>query len=624
MAMGTSLVALAMMAAGDAPAARDGAPITYQAKVLTIEGTGWRSESFHRMRPVARQGTSTIWTADRALADSLAKAAKDSTASPKVQASDGSTVAQKRVRSFRTHLERVADGPINQASRVAYIPERSSFSEGFQATVGGRRIDQGVLATVAIEDTHVVRVETVGLPEMIKAEPEAFDRGPIGVAQRVIRTVVNGQSETPATSIRGQIQVPEVATGRAEGEWLVPNDSVLLVSFGIHTTADAKGMAVTRERLAIVDFDAAPIAPISTESFGPVSFGGDASTLPPTPFVAGEPMPIALANLPQATPPSRSLPATIDVDGKEIELPPLPEAVASTDLNQIEPGSKLASPQMRVPGPMADAALARTGFFEPPPSTVPIMGESARTPLHDFARRLIERMGEYEMDIDLSGDGRTCRIALHESNGERAEADPACPPEPRRDNGKGMDAAVIASAFLEGLDPSGMKVGESFDFDIVPGKGPMAPLLKLLLSASNPPATLAPPKPRCPATAAEPCCPASEEAKARSGDPEATRGKSLTFHLRSALKDPGTTETTILPLSDKLSLEIKATVVPTPAATAKDDRATERVPFVSGRVEELLRAADALGRAANDWEPFWFLDHPSQMTPFRIEGGSKP
>ncbi len=587
MAMGTSLVALAMVASGGSPAAPE-APIFYQAKVLTIEGTGWRSESFHRMRPVARQGTSTIWTADRALADSLAKSARSSTVSPKVQACDKSTVARTQNQFYVSHLERVSDGPVNQASRVAYVPEVSTLAEGFQATVSGRRLDQGILASVALEDTRVVRIETVGLPETIKGEPKAAENGPIGVAQRVIRTVVNGRSDIPETSVLGQVQVPEVATGRAEGEWLVPNDGVLLVSLGIRTVPDKNGMAVTQERLAIVEFDANPIKPIATESFLPATIDGcpvEVAAFPPSPFVAGEPMPIALANLPQATPPCRSLPRSIDVDGKEVELPPLPESVASADLNQIEPGSKLASPQMKIQGSMADPALARTSYIEPAPASAPapapVMGDFAKMPLQDFARRLIERMGEYEMDIDLSGDGRTCHISLHDAKAEGAESDPACPPEPRCDNGKEDDANVALAAmigeFVDSLKMEAafahMKAGQAFEFNLPGGMKMTSTGLK---AVCKPEAVEAEAEDDCPA------CPfrdgSEKPASASSPAPNGQAARMIvkvgdgapatSITLGSALKNPGQTETALVPLGDKFALEIKATVVPKPATTA--------------------------------------------------------
>ena len=49
------------------------------------------------------------------------------------------------------------------------------------------------------------------------------------------------------------LEVPEIGSQEIAGEWLIPNDGILLVSFGPHTVADKDGKAVVRERLAIVE-----------------------------------------------------------------------------------------------------------------------------------------------------------------------------------------------------------------------------------------------------------------------------------------------------------------------------------------------------------------------------------
>ena len=53
------------------------------------------------------------------------------------------------------------------------------------------------------------------------------------------------------------VEVPEIGSQEIAGEWLIPNDGILLVSFGPHTVADKDGKAVIRERLAIVEAEEA-------------------------------------------------------------------------------------------------------------------------------------------------------------------------------------------------------------------------------------------------------------------------------------------------------------------------------------------------------------------------------
>ncbi len=614
MAMGSSLVALALVSSGGAAAEPAAEGVTYQVKVLTVEGTRWRAAGYHRMHPVARQGTTTVWTADRALADSLARQAKATSATPRTQAGASSTVEQKQDHYYVRHLDRISDGPVNQATAVAFVPEVGTLVEGFQATVSGRRLDQGVLASVNLSDSHIVRVESVTMTESIQGRSDLACAAPEDGSKAAECDV-----EKEGTRVASQVQIPEVAAGRVEGEWLVPNDSVLLVSLGIHTSADAKGMAVTQERLAIVDFGALPIRPITTADLLPVPTADGQPAMLPTalPFVAaGEPAPIAVANLPQATPPSRSLPRSIDVDGKVVELPPLPEAVASADLNQIPPGSPLASPQMRPRAGMADPALARTSFARtavaPPaqPATPALtLGAftSTSNTLIEFSKKLMERMPEYEMDIDVSSDGRACQVTFRDDAVTRAVAETPCPPEPRCDNGKDDDeaplVALVRSAFESLRDA---QAGQSFDFNIASGPkadGAVRPValgrggidLDLNIKTGQ---VIARPL----ASADCPICPAcSTDAACDEGDGsplefvmdvieglrdlmayqlQANRPAqpSRTVTLQSALQAPGRTETTLIPMGDKFSLEIKATIVPTPAAAATASTKSEATP----------------------------------------------
>ena len=69
MATGSSLLALAMAAAG--ARVRRTSRSRARSGVLTMDGLGWRSDFYPRLQPVARQGTSAVWTADRALAETM-------------------------------------------------------------------------------------------------------------------------------------------------------------------------------------------------------------------------------------------------------------------------------------------------------------------------------------------------------------------------------------------------------------------------------------------------------------------------------------------------------------------------------------------------------------------------
>jgi hypothetical protein len=162
------------------------------------------------------------------------------------------------------------------------------------------------------------------------------------------------------------VEVPEIGSQEIAGEWLIPNDGILLVSFGPHTVADKDGNAVIRERLAIVEADEAA-EPIGSAAPRPAMWGTPvpAYAVPIVPAPAAMAMPpMAVTPSPSAVPapaapmtpmppmPSRSTPQGYHKDGKTAELPPLPPEEADDDDDDEESSDSAEtrpSPQMKKP-----------------------------------------------------------------------------------------------------------------------------------------------------------------------------------------------------------------------------------------------------------------------------------
>ena len=300
-----------------------------------MDGPGWRETLYSQLRPVARRGTATVWTADRDAFVPLNGRAVSVVQAPQVIARSGGMahLSMKKTRKVATDLTRHADGPFDHATRVAYTPEYEDLREGFHATVTGRKLDQGVLARVVLDDSRVVAVHQVTLTEAIEA------KGP----------------SVEASKAAPRIEVPEVVRGSVEGEWLIPNDEVLVLSLGTFTTADASGKAVVRERLAILEANPAS----GTDTNGLVRTSATMAmerTARPGPPSPPLPMPTPLA-------PSRSLPQGTDADGTPVALPPLP---AEPPVPSTMPGSSepVASPQARprAQEPSRDDEASRTAL----------------------------------------------------------------------------------------------------------------------------------------------------------------------------------------------------------------------------------------------------------------------
>ena len=110
------------------------------------------------------------------------------------------------------------------------------------------------------------------------------------------------------------LDVPEIDTQEILGEWLVPRGEALLVSFGC-TVADKVGMAVVKERLAIIEADEANkaiafLGPKVT-SPAPVRAGTPHAFDPafPLPPVIGSPAHGHVSIVPLLPPPAVALPA---------------------------------------------------------------------------------------------------------------------------------------------------------------------------------------------------------------------------------------------------------------------------------------------------------------------------
>ena len=164
------------------------------------------------------------------------------------------------------------------------------------------------------------------------------------------------------------IEVPEIASQEIAGEWLIPKDGILLVSFGPHTVAGKDGKAVIRERLAIIeaggiaDGAVLRISPTPGTLSSPYPMAPGAPARPrtvPAPIGAGEPP----GNFPAL--PSRSIPQGVHADGTPAELPTLPpddtEDASSSESAEPRPSPQTKKPQP-TPKPAADSQMKRTGF----------------------------------------------------------------------------------------------------------------------------------------------------------------------------------------------------------------------------------------------------------------------
>ena len=321
----------------DSPRAADAPDITFDVKILDMAGLEWRSTFYPELQPVARRGEASVWTAPSGTVAKLAAKADKVVSAPRVTCFSQvrATVFQTKAIAMVADFDRYADGPVNHASTLVFRPKVENSTEGYSVNVSGRKLDQGILTQVTIEDKQIVAVHVVTLIEAIESGRNA------------------------SAKLKAKLQIPETVQARVSGEWLVPNDGVLVVSLGVHTVADSNGKAVVRERLALLE----------ARAIEPTAAGASVQTMKVS-------FPYPLTNIshpkismPLAIIPSRSMPQGLSAYGVPVPLPPLPDESATPPTALPGSSEPCATPQVKgVP----------VGDPIPLPSRTPLRDPSSR------------------------------------------------------------------------------------------------------------------------------------------------------------------------------------------------------------------------------------------------------
>jgi hypothetical protein len=439
-ALGWVVFALAGVAAAP-PTDRNNCEIIYTVQYIEADGLGWREAALTHLRPVARQGAATVWTAPQSVASRMVAEVTKSKAgkilqTPKVTAANGAPV-HIAARSNRQLVTQVSwSGEDRRAA-----PTGEKVRTGWLATMVGRRLDQGVLVQLVLEDTEISAIHNLKIADSCESRcgkaasawvPKPADCDGATKAGGVQKTAnrTDDVADTVCSEekcIKAQsccetanddafqkdgevqqltIQVPEIRSQEVAGEWLIPKDEVLLVSFGAYTTADPSGKAVVKERLAMIRCMEIAAGPAVDRpqwmAHGPVTSNGAATSVhrlaPPTPVPLLAPPPVVVPAVPinpfaldwglqaaerapltvpvlPASPvlpphalmpvpavPSRTIPQGINRDGTISNLPPLPDEIEQPSSESSEP---MASPQIKKhqqAKPATDAKAAKASF----------------------------------------------------------------------------------------------------------------------------------------------------------------------------------------------------------------------------------------------------------------------
>jgi hypothetical protein len=389
-------IALAMFALADNPRSeRAEVAITYTVRILEMEGVEWRQAVFARLTPVTRQGPATVWTATRDVRERLIQnRCKDGAThilqAPRIIARTG-VPAHMSIRSNRQFVSQVAWN--GEDSAPSAKPEK--VRTGCLATMTGRKIDQGILIQLVLEDCQIRAVHRVSLgrasspgasPGAREACCEAERKS--DVCQVELNLEWSGRSPSTACAKDASVtkakagdirtvdlEIPEIGGHEIAGEWLIPNDGILLVSFGPHTAANEDGKAVVRERLGIIEAEAAPggVIPAAIRTLTPLPVprpeAPDATALPQS-----LPAPVTTVPMPVPKLPARSIPQGVHADGKPAGLPPLPpdehdEPAVSTESSEPRPSPQLKKQQQARPA--SDQGMNKAEYTAPKLPAIP-------------------------------------------------------------------------------------------------------------------------------------------------------------------------------------------------------------------------------------------------------------
>lgn len=211
--------------------------VTFEIRELSMGSPDWRGALQPDLRPVARDAGVDAWALDaqgmRRLME-VCQADRDSSLvmAPKMSARLGEPVrmTNEETVEYVAHLKVFTQGPPENPTSVAFQPEVAEIHEGVRVVLTETQRKGPMLqAHVVVQSSTILDMLTTHCSQSAgPIEPDP------GVERASFFPKLKDDTPKRAT-IRGTIQVPEVATRRIEGDWLIPSDGAIVVSMGPHS-----------------------------------------------------------------------------------------------------------------------------------------------------------------------------------------------------------------------------------------------------------------------------------------------------------------------------------------------------------------------------------------------------
>ena len=215
---------------------KSGPIIGFEIRDIRVSSPEWRGKLILRMQPVTRQEGTAVWSLDPAGFKELLELCQADPRSNVLQApkmtarvGDPARMTSEETVQYVASLKRVADGPPNQSTKLAFEPQLDKVHNGVRVNILSSRLKgQNLFARVVIDENRLVAIHMVKYTEAVQPKPGADPE----VSRASFLDRLNPNHGPHAAAINTTFQVPEVDSRRVEGEWLIPGDGALLVSLG--------------------------------------------------------------------------------------------------------------------------------------------------------------------------------------------------------------------------------------------------------------------------------------------------------------------------------------------------------------------------------------------------------
>ena len=266
----------------------------FEIRVIQTEGIGWRREIYGRARRLDWQYGATVWAVPDDVPRGVLAEIEDTGLGSVVQLPKLRAAAGEAVRTLDgapvdlvVGLERVADGPVGDATALAFRPVIEKVHNGIDLTLSATPGAEGLVVGVNLDETRIRAVHTGSIEDGVRGEQASNGSKLLKLLRLRDET---DEPKADETEVRSTYQVPEIARGHVEGAWPLRPGEHLLISLGARGADQRWGKEIVSERLILItpgpdDGTAtapasSPVPPPPNPSIGPMPVTPGSSTPP--------------------------------------------------------------------------------------------------------------------------------------------------------------------------------------------------------------------------------------------------------------------------------------------------------------------------------------------------------